>query len=50
VAFRYAADIRVAMRRAHLSPEDVRAVVKLLEGERSRSGHAVTLIDLEKTR
>lgn len=42
-------DIRVTMRYAHLSPENVRAAVKLLEGDRSRSGHVATSIELEKT-
>ncbi|MDD2770187.1 MAG: site-specific integrase [Methylococcus sp.] len=40
-------DIRVTMRYAHLSPENVRAAVKVLEGNRSRFSHAVTLIDLD---
>lgn len=42
------ADIRVTMRYAHLSPDNVRAAVKVLEENRSRFGHGVTLVDLEK--
>lgn len=41
-------DIRVTMRYAHLSPENVRAAVKVLETTQSRSGHVMTSVDLGK--